>query len=69
MKNGFLTEHISNILQIDSTQDNRKIQENGMDALALPESLARGKLVARYETDTNTFFVVHKMPLHLAFLK
>ena len=32
-----------------------------MDALALPESLARGKLVARYETDTHTFFVVPKI--------
>ena len=59
--NGFFTEHISNILQIESTQDNRKIQENGVDALALPESLARGKLVARYETDTHTFFVVPKI--------
>lgn len=59
--NSFFTEHISNILQIESTQDNRKVQDNGMDVLALPESLARGKLVARYETDTRTFYVVPKI--------
>jgi len=59
--NSFFTEHISNILQIESTQDNRKVQDNGMDVLALPESLASGKLVARYETDTHTFFVIPKI--------
>tara|TARA_B100000131_G_scaffold122660_1_gene119780 strand:+ start:8173 stop:10986 length:2814 start_codon:yes stop_codon:yes gene_type:complete len=59
--NGFFTEHISNILQIESTRDNRKVQGNGLDELALPESLARGKLVARYETDTHRFYVVPKI--------
>ena len=59
--NGFFTEHISNILQIESTQDNRKLQGNGMDVLAMPESIARGKLVARYETDTQKFYVVPKI--------
>ena len=59
--NSFFTEHISNILQIESTQDNRKLQGNGMDVLAMPESIARGKLVARYETDTQKFYVIPKI--------
>ena len=59
--NDFFSEHISNILQIQSTQDNRKVHENGMDDLVIPDMLARGKLVARYETDTQRFYVVPKI--------
>tara|TARA_R100001129_G_scaffold118833_2_gene82305 strand:- start:1231 stop:4026 length:2796 start_codon:yes stop_codon:yes gene_type:complete len=60
--NNFFIEHISNILQIKSTQDNRsKVQNNGLDALVIPEAFARGKLVARYETDTQLFYVVPKI--------
>ena len=32
-----------------------------MDVLAMPESIARGKLVARYETDTQKFYVIPKI--------
>jgi len=59
--NDFFSEHISNILQIESTQDNRKVQGNGLDDLVIPDHFARGKLVARYETDTQRFYVVPKI--------
>lgn len=56
--NEFFTEHYSNILQIKSTQDARN--KDGMETLVLPDAIARGKLVARYEPDTQLFFVVPK---------
>ena len=59
--NNFFSEHISNILQIESTYDNRKLQGNGLDTLVIPDAIARGKLVARYETDTQKFYVVPKI--------
>ena len=59
--NDFFTEHISNILQIESTHDNRKMHDNGLDSLVIPDAIARGKLVARYETDTQKFYVVPKI--------
>ena len=59
--NDFFSEHFSNILQIKSTHDNRKNQGNGLDGLVIPEAVARGRLVARYETDTQKFFVVPKI--------
>jgi len=55
----FFSEHISNILQIKSSTDSRST-DNRMDldeTLIIPEQVARGKLVARYETDTKKFFV------------
>jgi hypothetical protein len=55
--NDFFAENISYILQIKSTDDSRKVQGNGIDTLVIPEAVARGKLVARYETDTKLFFV------------
>jgi hypothetical protein len=55
--NDFFSEHISHILQIKSTDDSRKTQGNGLDTLIIPEAVARGKLIARYETDTKLFFV------------
>ena len=59
--NDFFTEHISNILQIESTHDNCKMHDNGLDSLVIPDAIARGKLVARYETDTQKFYVVPKI--------
>jgi hypothetical protein len=59
--NDFFSEHFSNILQIKSTYDNRKVQNNGLDALVIPDAIARGKLVARYETDTQKFYVAPKV--------
>ena len=55
------TEHISNILQIENAHDNRKMHDNGLDSLVIPDAIARGKLVARYETDTQKFYVVPKI--------
>tara|TARA_R110000744_G_scaffold27437_2_gene67014 strand:- start:1539 stop:3506 length:1968 start_codon:yes stop_codon:yes gene_type:complete len=56
----FFAENISYILQIKSTDDNRGAHGNGLDAHVIPEQVARGKLVARYETDTKLFFVKPK---------
>jgi hypothetical protein len=58
--NDFFTENISYILQIKSTLDNRGKQDNGLDQLVIPEQIARGKLIARYETDTKLFYVKPK---------
>jgi len=58
--NDFFTENISYILQIKSTLDNRSVHGNGLDELVIPEQIARGKLVARYETDTKLFYVKPK---------
>ena len=59
--NDFFSEHFGNILQIKSTHDNRKVQGNGLDTHVIPDVTAKGKLVARYETDTQKFFVVPKI--------
>ena len=56
----FFSENISCILQIKSTLDNRGTQGNGLDDLVIPEQVARGRLIARYETDTKLFFVKPK---------
>ena len=58
--NDFFTENISYILQIKSTLDNRSVHGNGLDELVIPEQIARGKLIARYETDTKLFYVKPK---------
>ena len=58
--NDFFAENISYILQIKSTQDNRGTQGNGLDQHVIPEQIARGRLVARYETDTKLFYVKTK---------
>ena len=58
--NDFFAENISYILQIKSTVDNRGAQGNGLDDHVIPEQVARGRLVARYETDTKLFFVKPK---------
>jgi len=56
----FFAENISYILQIKSTADNRGTHGNGLDEHVIPEQVARGKLVARYETDTKLFYVKPK---------
>jgi len=56
LMNEFFSEHISNILQIKSTADFRAPSE-ALEQLVIPEQIARGQLVARYETDTKKFFV------------
>ena len=56
----FFSENISYILQIKSTVDNRGVNDNGLDQHVIPEQVARGRLVARYETDTKLFFVKPK---------
>lgn len=58
--NEFFNEHISNILQIKSTQDSRSLNGNGLDTLVVPEAIPRNKLVARYETDKKTAYIVPK---------
>ena len=58
--NDFFAENISYILQIKSTMDNRAQQGNGLDQLVIPEQIARGKLIARYETDTKLFYLKPK---------
>ena len=58
--NDFFAENISYILQIKSTQDLRGSNDNGLDQHVIPEQVARGRLVARYETDTKLFYVKPK---------
>ena len=58
--NDFFAENISYILQIKSTADNRGTHDNGLDEHVIPEQVARGRLVARYETDTKLFYVKPK---------
>ena len=57
--NDYIHEHWSNVLWIKSTDDLRK-QEDGVTPLIIPESIPRGKLVARYETDLKRAFLVPK---------
>ena len=56
----FFSENISYILQIKSTIDNRGTHDNGLDQHVIPEQVARGRLIARYETDTKMFYVKPK---------
>ena len=57
--NDYIHEHWSNVLWIKSTDDLRK-QEDGVTELIIPESQARGKLVARYETDLKRAYLIVK---------
>ena len=58
--NDYINENWNNILQIKSTDDLRKAQNNGLNQLIVPDALPRGALVARYETDTKRAFLVPK---------
>ena len=56
----YLTENYNNILMIKSTDDLRSVSGNGLDSIVIPDALPRGKLVARYETDTKKAYLVPK---------
>jgi len=56
----YLTENYNNILMIKSTDDLRSGLGNGLDSIVIPDALPRGKLVARYETDTKKAYLVPK---------
>ena len=58
--NDYINENWNNILQIKSTDDLRKAQNNGLNQLIVPDALPRGALVARYETDTKRAYLVPK---------
>ena len=57
--NDYIHEHWSNVLWIKSTDDLRT-QDDGVTQLVIPESLPRGKLVARYETDLKRAYLIPK---------
>jgi hypothetical protein len=57
--NDYIHEHWSNVLWIKSTDDVRAGAE-GVTDLVIPESLARGQLVARYETDLKKVYLLPK---------
>jgi len=57
--NDFIAEHISNILRIDSTTDSR-LNKDAIETYIIPEEVARGKLVARYEPDSKMFYIMVK---------
>ena len=54
--NNYINEHWNNVLWIKS-QD---LREDGEEALVIPEMMAKGQLVARYETDTKRAYLVPK---------
>ena len=57
--NDYIHEHWSNVLWIKSTDDVRA-GADGVTDLVIPESLARGQLVARYETDLKKVYLLPK---------
>ena len=58
--NDYINEHWVNILQIKSTDDLRKQDNNGLDVLVVPDATPRGRLVARYETDLKRAYLLPK---------
>lgn len=58
----YISENWNNILRIKSTDDLRKTaaNNNGLDALVIPEAQPRGQLVARYETDKKRLYLLPK---------
>jgi len=54
----YLTENYNNVLILKSTDDLRSISGNGLDSIVIPDALPKGKLVARYETDTKKAYIV-----------
>jgi len=56
----YVTNHIDNMLRIKSTADLRKADGTELDAIIQPESLPRGKLLLRYETDLKMLYIVPK---------
>ena len=56
----YLAENYNNILVLKSTDDLRSTSGNGLDNIVIPDALPRGKLIARYETDTKRAYIVPK---------
>ena len=56
----FATENWTNILKIKSTEDKRGDALEGATPLLIPEQNPRNMFVARFETDTNMFYMVPK---------
>ena len=54
----FIAEHYGEVLWIRGDEAGLAANGNGLDNLVVPEMLPRGKLVARYETDTKLLFIV-----------
>ena len=55
--NNYLSENYNNMLKIESTEDLRGRNENGLDQLVPIGASPRGHLVARYEPDTKLLFL------------
>ena len=55
--NNYLSENYNNMLKIESTEDLRGKNENGLDQLVPIGASPRGHLVARYEPDTKMLFL------------
>jgi hypothetical protein len=58
--NDYIHENWGSILKIKSTDDLRKTQNNGLDALVIPELDPKVRLVGRYETDTKLAYLIPK---------
>tara|TARA_R110001599_G_scaffold4141_2_gene21875 strand:+ start:2206 stop:5028 length:2823 start_codon:yes stop_codon:yes gene_type:complete len=58
--NNYIHEHWGSILKIQSTDDLRKGQGNGLDGLIIPELDPKVRLVGRYETDSKMLYLVPK---------
>ena len=55
--NNYLSENFNNMLKIESTEDLRGKNENGLDQLVPVGASPKGHLVARYEPDTKLLFL------------
>ena len=55
--NNYLSENYNNLLKIESTEDQRGKNDNGLDQLVPVGASPRGTLVARYEPDTKLLFL------------
>jgi hypothetical protein len=55
--NNYLSENYNNLLKIESTEDLRGKNDNGLDQLVPVGASPKGHLVARYEPDTKLLFL------------
>ena len=55
--NNYLAENYNNLLKIDSTEDLRGKNNNGLDQLVPIGASPRGTLIARFEPDTKMLFL------------
>ena len=53
----FVAENYNNMLKIESTEDLRGKNDNGLDQLVPVGASPKGHLVARYEPDTKLLFL------------